>query len=233
MMMQQSDLDEVEYIDGGYSRDWARHPLVIGIVAVGLFALGFTAFVFSADRLDRNDASGDSVDETASTAPAATASDGSETTAGSDAESATETTTAADNEGSVLPGADELPDGAFVEATLNLDAGPGPGLFKLTGRVPDQETADAVLQAAELSYAPFVESDVEVDESLDAAPWLAVSPRLIGLLPTITDGTIRIVDGTVQLDARSPNPQYLALLEAGLEQLSEGVPVEVVDTEIT
>lgn len=226
VMMQPSDLDEVESIDGSSGRDWARHPIVIGVVAVGLFALGFLAFVFSADRLQGNDASEDRASDTTSTAPATTADEASDTTA--DGEGAAESTTS-----SMLPDADDLPEGAFVEATLNLDAAAGPGMFKLTGRVPDQQTADAVLQAAELSYAPFVESDLEVDESLEPAPWLAVSPRLIGLLPTITDGTIRIVDGTVQLDARSPNPEYLALLQAGLEQLSEGVPVEVVDTEIT
>ena len=126
-----------------------------------------------------------------------------------------------------------LPDGAFVEATLDLDKAGGPGLFVLNGRVPDQGTADAVLQAAELSYAPFVESNLEVDETLEPAEWLAAGPAVIGLLPTITDGTIRLVDGKIELDARSPNPEYLAILEGAIGQITGGMPMETVDAEIT
>ncbi|MDH3296536.1 MAG: hypothetical protein OER95_19620, partial [Acidimicrobiia bacterium] len=78
-----------------------------------------------------------------------------------------------------IPPPDE---GPYVAATLNIDAAPGEGLFLLSGRVPNQQIADQVRQAAELSYAPFVESELEVDESLPAAEWLAVAPRVIGLL---------------------------------------------------
>ena len=123
--------------------------------------------------------------------------------------------------------------GPFVSATLNLDAAPGAGLMTLSGRVPDQATADAVLQAAQQSYAPFVESSLEVDETLDPADWLAVAPNVIGLLPSVTDGTIMVVDQQIQLAARSPNPEYLDLLEDALEVFGNGTPVDVVERRIT
>ncbi len=233
--------------DQRQGRDWTANPVVIGVIAVALFAFGFLAFVFVANRLSDGD-------ETATAAPeATTASDENESSADGDDEAAetaaddgedtaSEAGEDASDDDADAEGTDEpseetedapKPEGAFVEATLNLDAGPGPGLFVLSGRVPDQETADAMLQAAEISYAPFVESDIEVDEDLDPAPWLAAGPNVIGLLPSITDGTIRLVDGQVELDARSPNPQYLALLEGALGLLSGDMAVEVVDTEIT
>jgi outer membrane protein OmpA-like peptidoglycan-associated protein len=237
-MMQPSDLDygnNPERTDR--RRHWSRSPLVIGLLTLLLFAAGFGAFLVFADRSGMTDSEDVAADG------------GTSTTEGSDGTSTGEATDDGSGEGVAADdtstentsgggateddGAPPMPDGAFVEATLDLEAAGGPGLFTLTGRVPDQETADAVLQAAELSYAPFVESNLEVDETLDPAPWLAAGPLVIGLLPTITDGTIRLVDGSVQLDARSPNPQYLAILEGAIDQITGGMPVEVVDAEIT
>lgn len=123
--------------------------------------------------------------------------------------------------------------GPYVSATLNLDAAPGNGMMVLTGRVPNQEIAVAVTQAAELSYAPFVESNLEIDETLDPAPWLAVAPVVIGLIPSVTDGTIMVADQRIQVAARSPNPEYLANLQGALTLLGQGTPVELVETRIT
>lgn len=219
---------DVEFDDDGLGRSVFRHPLVLAGLALALFFLGFVAFLFSADQLERRDAGSSNDPDTAaaSTTAATTA-----TTDGSEEVAATETTDVPATQ-SGLSAPTDTPDGAFVDATLNLDAGPGPGLFMLSGRVPDAETANALIAAAELSYAPYVESDLEVDETLEPAPWLATSPLLIGLLPSVTDGTIRVVDERVQLFARSPNPQYLAQLEGALTQLSE-LPVEVSETLIT
>lgn len=202
------------------------HPISLFLLAIALFALGFLSFLFSADRLNQDEAN--ATDDVAPTTTAAP----STTTTVEEAESVGSTTTEAATAGSRLPAASGSVDGAYVEATLNLDAGPGPGMFTLSGLVPDAEIAEALVTAAELSYAPFVESDLEIDESLEPAPWLESSPLLVGLLPSVTDGTIRIADGKVDLIARSPNPQYLAQLEGALVALS-GLPVEVSDPTIT
>jgi len=90
-----------------------------------------------------------------------------------------------------------------------------------------------VLQAAQQSYAPFVESSLDVDETLDPADWLAVAPNVIGLLPSVTDGTIMVADQQIRLAARSPNPEYLDLLEDALGVFGNGTPVEVVERRIT
>lgn len=213
-------------VEGGTERagrSLLLHPIALTLLAVALFFIGFLSFLFFGNEMDEDQATGSSDQTETTTSPS------SETTAGDD-----ETATSTDAEATETNETDGAtpPDGAFVEATLDLDAGPGPGLFKLSGRVPDAETATALIEAAELSYAPFVESDLEVDETLDPAPWLATSPRLIGLLPSVTDGTIRVVDEKVELIARSPNPEYLALLEGALTLLSE-LPVEVADPTIT
>ena len=215
--------DDFENGDVEYRRSVMYHPFVLALGAVALFGLGFLSYLFSVDRLEGGNTDG------ATTVPAAARS---QTTAvdttgpagsgvgGTSGGDATSTTARAE------------PEGAYVEASLDLDAGPGPGLFRLVGRVPDTETADALRQAAELSYAPYVESDLEVDESLQPAPWLASGPRVIGLLPSVTDGTIRVIDGRVEVEARSPNREYLALFEGALKAVG-GLPVKMVDVEIT
>lgn len=238
-----------DYDEAIYERRLLRHPLVIGLGAIALFALGFGAFVLL------NGQSGtDQIDGGAALAPAVASPAGTSTTAlqpagaggSTNAEgtsaaegSATVSTTAGSGSGTQLAvpsggsGLAPVPQGqAFVEAKLNLDAGPGPEMFHLTGRVPDAQTAQLLKKAAEISYAPYVQSDIAVDPSLAPAPWLATSAKLIGLLPSVTDGTIRVVDGKVQVEARSPNKDYLALLEGALTQLG-GMPVSMANTEIT
>ncbi len=246
--MQPSDTDHVGGFGGGGAtgRHWSRNPLALAFVAIALFAVGFGAFLLFADRsgMTEEEVAADGTDD----GDVADAGDGSDS--GSD--EPTDASTATEEGGDEGEAADDGggtddrddadaddsarppdPDGAFVEATLDLDKAGGPGLFVLNGRVPDQETADSVLAAAELSYAPFVESNLEVDDTLEPTPWLAAAPNVIGLLPTITDGTIRVVDGRIELDARSPNPEYLAILEGALGQLTDGMAVEMVGMEIT
>ena len=245
--MQPSDTNHGNELAGTTPRrHWSRNPFVIGLFALILFAAGFGAFLLFADRSGMTDDEGVTAEGGDDESTGDEAGDGAEPDE-TEADSADDTGTADGDETETTedPEAEEdgadnedetsaaLPEGAFVEATLDLDKAGGPGLFVLNGRVPDQETADAVLQAAELSYAPFVESNLEVDESLEPAAWLAAGPSVIGLLPTITDGTIRLVDGKIELDARSPNPQYLAILEGAIAQITDGMPMETVDAEIT
>jgi outer membrane protein OmpA-like peptidoglycan-associated protein len=215
--------------DDDYGRPWYRHPATVALAALVLFGAGFGSFVLLASQ--RENTGTDGALAPAEPDPEATATTGpGGDTATEGGDGATSTTAAAGSSSSSAALA--VPEGAYVEATLNLDAGPNPGLFVLTGRVPDAETAELLTQAAELSYAPYVRSELEVDPTLDPAPWLAQGAQIIGLLPSVTDGTIRVVDGKVEVEARSPNPQYLELLIGALTQLG-GMPVEVVSEEIT
>lgn len=190
------------------------HPLTLTTFAVVLLVLGLLAFLSSANS------------GTSETAPLATGATEPEAAAGATASTAPDTT-----EGNSTTG--EAPAAAaYVEATLDLDAEPGPGVFSLSGRVPDSEIEAALLQAAEAAYAPFGRSDLEVDESLDPAPFLALSPQLIALLPSITDGTMRITESEITLTGRSPDQAHVELLTERLEQLG-GQPVRVENMEIT
>lgn len=209
-----------EFDDLAYQRrlrGW--HPIVLGLATVALFALGFGGFVFLYNRT--NDPSSDRA------APA--------TTSTSAITTSVSPSTAPNTTPSVAPatGLPPAPAGAYLEATLNLDAEPGPGLFLLSGRVPDLETAAAVEQAAQRAYAPYVESSLAVDPSLQPAPWLGQGAQLMGLLPTITDGTIRVSGGGVQVLARAPSEADLELFKGALTQLGGGLPVSIVDTTIT
>lgn len=209
-----------EFNDLAYQRRWRGwHPIVLGLATLALFALGFGGFVYVYNQT--SDPSSDRV------APAVT-STSTVTTSVSPSTAPTPTP-------SVVPaaGLPPAPAGAYLEATLNLDAGPGPGLFRLSGRVPDAETAAAVQEAAQRAYAPYVESSLAIDPSLQPAPWLGPGAQLMGLLPTITDGTIRVSDAGVQVLARAPSEADLELFKGALTQLGGGLPVTIVDTTIT
>lgn len=215
-------------------RGITRNPIALGIAALLLFALGFGSFVAlsGGGDDDRTESAVQPAGAGSSTTAAASATD-SEDSAGSSS------TAAAGPGGSLVPAAattlsaTPAPAGAYVQARLNLDAGPNPGLFTLSGRVPDTQTAELLRTAAEISYAPYVTSDLEIDPTVEAAPWLASSARLIGLLPSVTDGTIRVSAKGIEVDARSPNPEYLALFEGALTQLGGGMPVTMVNKTIT
>lgn len=215
-------------------RGITRNPIALGIAALLLFAVGFGSFVALSGG--GNDSGTETAIEPAgagsSTTEAATATDG-EGGAGSTATSAAAPGSSLVPAAATTLSASPAPAGAYVQARLNLDAGPNPGLFTLSGRVPDAQTAELLRTAAEVSYAPYVTSDLEIDPTVETAPWLAQSARLIGLLPSVTDGTIRVSDKGIEVDARSPNPQYLALFEGALNQLGGGMPVTMVNQTIT
>lgn len=226
-----------------------RSPLVLLAMMAAVVGLLYLAYRSSGDDTATGDdgtesatleseAENDPTDDAAATASDAdTEADATDTDDDAAAEPADENDGEESGDGvSDLGPSASIPapeEGAFVSARLNIDAQPGNGMFVLSGRVPDEETAAAVIQAAETSYNPFVENELEVDPSLDAAPWLAAAPNVVGVLPSVTDGNIMVADEKIMLSARSPNPEYLASLQGALEILGGGLPVEMVDTKIT
>ncbi len=148
------------------------------------------------------------------------ADDGADTGDG-DAEEAASTVTVS---GSALP---EPPaDGPYVDATLTDN------IFVLSGVVPDEATKLALEARAELAYAPFHTSQLVVDDSVGSAGWLPASPEVIGLLPMITDGTIRVQDDEVTLVGRSPNQRWADQFAGAIGSLID-LPVEADGIELT
>lgn len=235
-------LDTIEFVP---RRRWTQHPAVALLMAMAIVVLLVLSYRSSVGSDEQSSAGGGSIESDPVSNAETDVSNSSDPEAvdGEDMDSAEAD---ADVEGAAGP-ADDGPEpvgsvdpipapetGPYVSATLNLDAAPGDGLMVLAGRVPDQATADAVLQAAETSYAPFVESSqLDIDETLAPTPWLEVAPRVIGLLPSVTDGTIMVADGRILVAARSPNPDYLANLQGALGLFGGGLPVDMVDTLIT
>ena len=227
-----------DVVDRVPRRSVAQHPAVLVLLIAGIAGLMYLAYRSSA--ADDAKASISSMQEVADQEDSGTPN---EVTASSEDGSPSQPTPdeASDGEAAApvvidLGPSAALPPptfGPYVSARLNIDAEPGNGLMVLTGRVPDQQLADLVLAAAERSYAPFVESEIEVDATLRSEPWLAVAPQIIGLLPSVTDGTIMVAEEKILLSARSPNDQYLATLQQGLDLLGAWLPVEVVDAKIT
>ncbi len=216
----------------------AGHPLTVGVLVVAILALGYLGYRNSQGGSDPAELGSapmpvDDGDASDSAATDANGDDG-DTTEEPDPASPDEPDPAsaqAEPDGSApIP---PVPDGPYVAATLNLDKEPTNGLFILSGRVPDQATADALLEAAEVSYAPYVQSELVVDTTLEPAPWLANGANVIGLLPSVTDGTIMVAEEKITLSARSPRQEYVALLEGALTQLGGGLPVEVSNVTIT
>ena len=62
-----------------------------------------------------------------------------------------------------------------TQPQASLVATLGPGSFRLSGVVPDEETATRIVTAANIAYAPFVESDLQVSGDVDSPDWLAAS----------------------------------------------------------
>ena len=227
-----------------------RHPATLALLVAIIGLLFYASYRFSGEDDLVTDtsgeittSSGDDGDTTDDYSAAATDGNAAQIqTNGEGGEAATDdrtdpaapdTDADADADDSRSPNRIPAPDGPYVAARLDLESPPGQGMFTLSGRVPDDDIAAQLRRAAELSYGPFVESELEVDPSLEPAPWLAAAPGVIGLLPGIVDGTIMVTEGKILFSARSSDPTYLQVLQGGMALLTGGMSVEMVDTVIT
>ncbi len=226
------------------SRNETRRFLWFALVPVALLLItGLVLFLGGSDDAETNtDAAGPAIQSEVTDDAADTGeSDGADGATETDAESTTDADGGDADESAADETAQEDPaDGAttvtvlpapptdapFVDATLSNN------LFVLSGRVPDEETKQALEAKAELAYSPFFSSELEVDDSIDPVEWLVAAPEIVGLLPMITDGTIRMQDDAIALAGRSPNPEYAANFEGALSLIT-GLPVSSSAIEIT
>ncbi len=142
----------------------------------------------------------------------------------SDQQAVTETSTQAEVVTAVPVAAAPMP--PFVQATLT-----GPELV-MGGVVPDAGVATGLERAAGVVYAPFLQSEVTVDASLEPAEWLAVAPRAVMLLQLINGGTMTIADGQITVTGRAASADDVADLERYLVA-ETGLPVDLTAIEIT
>jgi len=117
-------------------------------------------------------------------------------------------------------------DGPYIEATLDGKD------FVLAGVVPSDELAASYLEAAEIAYAPYIRSELTVDDQLASPDWLSRGLQAIIMLPMITEGKILIAEDQVEMSGRSPNQAGIDRLQGALEDIT-GLPVAVGEVDIT
>lgn len=226
------------------ARGETRRFLLFAIIPILLIIVTAAVIFYAASRDDDSNATGpaiqsestedgataqpDTADADAETAADDTAAAGEEAEEGRDAAVNTETDDEAEGPTtttvSLLPPAPT--DAPYVNATLTDN------IFVLSGTVPSEAVKAQLEGQAEIAYAPFATSELEVDDSIDEAEWLAGAPAVVGLLPMITDGTIRLQDAEVTIIGRSPKEIYVQQFEGALGALT-GLPVTNAGVEIT
>ncbi len=100
----------------------------------------------------------------------------------------------------------------------NISAALDKGVLRLSGAVPDPESAARIAAVAELIYAPFVDGAIEVDTSLEPAPWVANAARVIAVLPVVSTSGVEVVGSDASITGKAPTEVRKAQLEGALAQ---------------
>ncbi len=103
-------------------------------------------------------------------------------------------------------------DAAYIFAALDQ------GVLRLSGAVPDPESAARIAAVAELIYAPFVEGSIEVDTSLESAPWVAGAASIIAVLPVVSTSSVEVSGLEATITGNAPTDFRKAQLEGALTQ---------------
>jgi len=102
-------------------------------------------------------------------------------------------------------------------------------VLRLSGAVPDAESAARIAAVADLIYAPFVEGSIEVDTSLGSASWVPNAFRVISVLPVISTSGVQVTGEVATITGGAPTAERKAQLEGALSQ-ALGADVAVTST---
>lgn len=112
------------------------------------------------------------------------------------------------------------PEHAHLTATLQQ------GNLSIRGLISSREVASSIEGVADLIYAPFVNSDLVVDENVAPAPWLEGAPGAIAVLPIVSSAMIRFDEHGAVLVAAAPDRARAAQLSLAVgTALGESVEV--------
>jgi outer membrane protein OmpA-like peptidoglycan-associated protein len=123
----------------------------------------------------------------------------------------TSTTTTATTTTTPAPGT--IPDDA-----ANLRASLENGKVLIEGAIPDAEVAAEVGALAELVYAPLLENALEVDESLESAPWVPNAAAIVTRLTILGTASVRVVGSTAIVTGVAPNDERLQQFVGAMQQ---------------
>ena len=122
------------------------------------------------------------------------------------------------------------------EGQAHIFASLDQGVLRLSGAVPDPDSAARIAAVADLIYAPFVEGSVEVDPSLEPAPWVANAAGVIAVLPVVSTSAVEVLGTEASITGTAPSDLRKAQLEGALTQalgpeVTISTAIEVTDLE--
>ncbi len=114
-----------------------------------------------------------------------------------------------------------VPDGlAYLRATLEG------GRVVISGALPDAAAAAELGALAELIYAPLLENELVVDETLDTASWVPMAPLIVARLPIVGTSSVRVAGNEAVVTGLAPTEERMAQFVGAMQQVL-GPEVEV------
>jgi outer membrane protein OmpA-like peptidoglycan-associated protein len=106
-----------------------------------------------------------------------------------------------------------VPDGVSW-LTADLSA----GTLTIAGIIPDPEAAGRLDYVTDLIYAPFLENQVEVDETVTAASWVPNAAGIAAVLPIVGESSLEVAGETATVRGYPPTEERAAQLTGALQQ---------------
>ena len=100
---------------------------------------------------------------------------------------------------------------AYLRASLEA------GRVVIDGAVPDPEVAARLRGLADLIYAPLLDNRLEVDPSVETAPWVPNAATVIARLPIVGTSSIEVTGTEATLRGLAPTPERLAQLQSAVQ----------------
>jgi flagellar motor protein MotB len=102
---------------------------------------------------------------------------------------------------------------AYLRATLEG------GRVVIEGALPDAAVAAELGALAELIYAPLLQNDVVIDETVDTAPWVKMAPLIVARLPIIGTSSVRVSGNEAIVTGLAPTEERMAQFVGAMQQV--------------
>jgi len=103
-------------------------------------------------------------------------------------------------------------------SVAHLEARLEQGRLVVRGAIPDAGAATRLAGLADLIYAPLVDNQLEVDDTLETASWVPRASGAIAVLPILGTSGLKIVGEEATLFGFAPTAERLAQLQGAVTQ---------------
>ena len=111
-------------------------------------------------------------------------------------------------------------DAAYLRASLEG------GRVVIQGALPDPAVVAELRALAELIYAPLLENEIVVDETLETASWVPMAPLIVARLPIVGTSSVRVSGNEAVVTGLAPTQERMAQFVGAMRQVL-GPEVEV------